>query len=315
MQLSKALCPRRLPCRPWPETEPTGLDFLRAHLQTPPPPPERAFVWQGGETAGLKRLQHYLSGPVFTYKQTRNNFLGENFSSRLSPYLALGCLSPRQVYALLREAEKQHGANESTYWLFFELLWREYFRWLLKKEKGRFFAAGGLRDMHIPWQQDEKLFTAWVEGRTGYPIVDAAMRELRATAWTSNRARQIVASVFTKNLLMDWRWGASYFETALHRLRYSQQLGKLALSGGGRDRWAGLPVVRSGAAGPSLRRPSDLYQDMAARAAEPFAHGGVLPYSASSPAGRLSRPYCRVAAQSPARQRHLVPRPTRRTYG
>ena len=205
--------PATLP--PWPETELTGLDFLKAHLQTLPPPPERAFVWQGGETAALKRLQDYLSGPVFTYKQTRNNFLGENFSSRLSPYLALGCLSPRQVYALLREAEKQHGANESTYWLFFELLWREYFRWLLKKEKGRFFAAGGLRDMHVPWQQDEKLFTAWVEGRTGYPIVDAAMRELKATAWTSNRARQIVASVFTKNLLMDWRWGASYFETAL----------------------------------------------------------------------------------------------------
>jgi len=205
--------PTALP--PWPDPLPHTVELLRERLEKLPTPPQGTFTWKGGETAALHRLDAYLAGPVFTYKQTRNSFMGDTFSSRLSPYLALGNLSPREVYARLRKAEKDHGANDSTYWLFFELLWREYFRWLLKKEQGRFFAPGGLRNMAIPWQQAPDLFQAWIEGRTGYPIVDAAMRELRATAWTSNRARQIVASFLTKNLLMDWRWGATHFELSL----------------------------------------------------------------------------------------------------
>ncbi len=205
--------PKTLPASP--EPMPDTQSWLQERLQRLPNPTDLPFQWQGGETAALKRLRAYLEGPVFSYKQTRNSFIGENFSSRLSPYLALGCLSPRQVHEELRATEKARGANESTYWLFFELLWREYFRWLLKKEEGRFFKAGGLRNLKMPWQQDETIFTAWTEGRTGYPIVDAAMRELRTTAWTSNRARQVVASVLTKNLLIDWRWGASWFELML----------------------------------------------------------------------------------------------------
>ncbi len=205
--------PLRLP--EWPEPLPPTLSILEERLNRLPAPPEGSFVWKGGERTGLTRLDAYLAGPIFTYKQTRNSFVGDTFSSRLSPYLALGCVSPREVYARLRETEKKHGANDSTYWLFFELLWREYFRWLLKKEKGKFFAFGGLRDLQIPWQENAELFEAWIEGRTGYPIVDAAMRELKATGWTSNRARQIVASVLTKNLLIDWRWGATHFELTL----------------------------------------------------------------------------------------------------
>ncbi len=199
----------------WPEPLPPTLDILKERLERPPEPPEGNFIWKGGESAALARLDAYLTGPVFTYKQTRNSFMGDTFSSRLSPYLALGCLSPREVYARLRHTEKIHGANDSTYWLFFELLWREYFRWLLKKEKGKFFSVGGLRSLQIPWQEDSRLFEAWVEGQTGYPIVDAAMRELKATGWTSNRARQIVASFLSKNLLLDWRWGATHFELTL----------------------------------------------------------------------------------------------------
>ncbi len=200
--------PSALP--PWPESVESGLDQFQARLDHLPPSP--GYRWRGGETAALAQLQAYLSGPVFTYKQTRNAFEGETFSSRLSPYLALGCLSPRTVQDELRKAEKRHGANESTYWLFFELLWREYFRWLLLKEGKHFFRAGGLRKLAMPWQQDEALFAAWCAGQTGYPIIDAAMRELQATGWTSNRARQTVASFLSKNLLLDWRWGASWFE-------------------------------------------------------------------------------------------------------
>lgn len=200
--------PSALP--PWPHPLESKLPQLEARLRQLPESP--GHRWRGGETAALTQLQAYLSGPVFTYKQTRNAFEGATFSSRLSPYLALGCLSPRTVYEELRKAERQRGANESTYWLFFELLWREYFRWLLLKEGQRFFRASGLRKLAMPWQEDKALFLAWCEGQTGYPIIDAAMRELKATGWTSNRARQIVASFLSKNLLLDWRWGASWFE-------------------------------------------------------------------------------------------------------
>lgn len=191
------------------------IEWLQARLKEMPALHPQSFPFQGGERAGQAWVVKYFEKAIFTYKETRNNFYGNTFSSHFSPWLALGCLSPRWIYARLREAEKAHKANESTYWLFFELLWREYFRWLAARWSWRFFAKGGLRDLKLPWRREEKLFYAWVEGQTGYPIVDAAMRELAATGWTSNRARQIVASFFTKNLFLDWRWGAAYFETQL----------------------------------------------------------------------------------------------------
>jgi deoxyribodipyrimidine photo-lyase len=189
--------------------------WLRHRLAKLPARPSESFPFEGGERKGQQWVQTYFQGPVFTYKQTRNSFMGQTFSSHFSPWLAAGCLSPRWVYAQLREGERAQGANESTYWLFFELLWREYFRWLIARWRGKVFAAGGLRGLNLPWRREERLFRAWVEGRTGYPIVDAAMRELAETGWTSNRARQIVASFFTKNLFLDWRWGAAYFESQL----------------------------------------------------------------------------------------------------
>lgn len=189
--------------------------WLRHRLERLPAPSPLSFPFEGGEIAGQKWVQTYFEGPVFTYQQTRNSFTGQTFSSHFSPWLALGCVSPRWVYAALRQAEKTHGASDSTYALFFELLWREYFRWLLARFGGKAFSEGGIRGYRLPWKRDERLYQSWVEGRTGYPVVDAALRELAATGWTSNRARQIVASFFTKNLFLDWRWGATYFETQL----------------------------------------------------------------------------------------------------
>jgi len=188
------------------------LEGQLAHL---PPLPQESFPFRGGEEAGQAWLAEYLAGPVLTYQQTRNAFLGRTFSSHLSPWLALGCLSPRTVYAALRQTEKRHGANDSTYAFFLELLWREYFRWLVARWGGRAFAASGIRGYRLPWRREPQLYFAWTAGRTGYPLVDAAMRELAATGWTSNRARQIVASFLTKNLFLDWRWGAAYFESQL----------------------------------------------------------------------------------------------------
>lgn len=207
--------PLSVPDLPPGATDSSTLSWLRQRLEKLPPPHSQSFPFRGGERAGQAWVEKYFQKAVFTYKETRNSFYGETFSSHFSPWLALGCLSPRWIYARLRETEKAHKANESTYWLFFELLWREYFRWLTARWDWRLFATGGLRNLRLPWRRDERLFQAWIQGKTGYPIVDAAMRELAATGWTSNRARQIVASFFTKNLFLDWRWGAAYFETQL----------------------------------------------------------------------------------------------------
>ncbi|MCS7152563.1 MAG: DASH family cryptochrome [Bacteroidia bacterium] len=212
VQVKAPLPEPSLPSQP-PNSE--TIKWIEERLAQLPPLHEKSFPFQGGEKAGQQWVKKYFTHGVFTYKETRNSFYGETFSSHFSPWLAVGCLSPRWVYAQLREAEKAVRANDSTYWLFFELLWREYFRWLGARWGRRFFAAGGLRKLNLPWRRDETLFRAWVEGQTGYPIVDAAMRELKTTGWTSNRARQIVASFFTKNLFLDWRWGAAYFETQL----------------------------------------------------------------------------------------------------
>ncbi|MCS7162452.1 MAG: DASH family cryptochrome [Bacteroidia bacterium] len=191
---------------------PSTQEWLTQRLRQLPPLRE---PFQGGERAGQRWVETYFQEAVFTYKQTRNAFQGKTFSSHFSPWLAVGCLSPRWVYQRLREAERRRGANDSTYWLFFELLWREYFRWLSARWGRKFFAASGLRGLKLPWQKDPERFLAWRDGKTGYPIVDAAMRELKTTGWMSNRARQIVASFFTKNLFLDWRWGAAYFEAQL----------------------------------------------------------------------------------------------------
>ncbi|CAM3884422.1 DASH family cryptochrome [Alkalicoccus chagannorensis] len=171
----------------------------------------------GGEQEGVRRLEEYLfrTGHVFSYKQRRNGMLEFDDSSKLSSWLASGCLSPRRVYEQLQELEEQEGANDSTYWLYFELLWRDYFHFLLKKEGARLFRRDGLQQLPVAWKQDSALFDAWCDGRTGYPLIDASMRQLKKVGYMSNRARQNTASFLTKNLGIDWRWGAAWFESHL----------------------------------------------------------------------------------------------------
>ena len=173
--------------------------------------------FKGGETEGLKRLEYYTFGQdlVRTYKKTRNGMLRDDDSTKLSPYLAVGSLSPRTVYERVRAYEKARTKNDSTYWVIFELLWRDFFTFMHLKHGNRFFHAYGMRGRHVPWSSDQTLFNAWKNGETGYPLVDAAMNELRTTGFMSNRARQNVASFLTKNLGIDWRMGAEWFESLL----------------------------------------------------------------------------------------------------
>ena len=111
--------------------------------------------------------------------------------------------------------EREMGANESTYWLRFELLWREYFRWYSRAHGKKLFLAGGTSGKKIELNFDKVIFESWCRGETGCDIVDAGMRELNATGWVSNRARQLLASHLIYELNIDWRYGAAYFESQL----------------------------------------------------------------------------------------------------
>lgn len=178
---------------------------------------ERGMSFQGGESAGLERLDEYLwaGDHLRRYKETRNGMLGEDYSSKFSPWLALGCLSPRRIYREVRKYEKDRVKNESTYWLVFELFWRDYFHYVARQQGEKLFYRGGLQRLRLPWSRDRRMFEAWAEGRTGYDLVDACMVELRETGFLSNRGRQVAASFLTKGLNIDWRMGAEWFESLL----------------------------------------------------------------------------------------------------
>ncbi len=180
-----------------------------------PRPQSSHFV--GGESRALARLKHYLwtADRLRVYKETRNGMLNLDDSSKFSPWLACGSLSPRKIYAEVRRYEQERVANDSTYWLIFELLWRDYFQFWMRRHGAQTFRRAGVHRFDLPWVQDADLFRAWQSGQTGYPIVDANMRELAATGYLSNRGRQIVASFLTKNLGLDWRMGAEWFESQL----------------------------------------------------------------------------------------------------
>lgn len=205
--------PEQLP--PCPVEDPGALPDL-AELGCAPLPRDArtAFPFRGGEQAALQHVARYLWGTqqVLTYKETRNQLLGADYSSKLSPWLALGCLSPRWVYHELQRFERQVAANDSTYWLYFELLWRDYFRFVALKAGDRLFSLRGLGQRTPRCQADRAAFERWCQGSTPEPFVNANMNELRHTGFMSNRGRQNVASYLCHDLGLDWRWGAAWFE-------------------------------------------------------------------------------------------------------
>lgn len=187
-------------------------------------PNTTAHPMQGGETEALARLDHYLTGgtdaPAAHYKETRNQMLGADFSTKFSSFLSLGTISPRLIHHRLTEFEEQYGlkGNVNTYWIRFELLWRDYFKFVALKFGSHLFRKRGLKQkpIHDDWKGvSSKEFQRWKAGTTGVGIVDAAMRELNLTGYMSNRTRQIVASFLTKDLYVDWRIGAEWFEEKL----------------------------------------------------------------------------------------------------
>ena len=195
--------------------------------------------FKGGETEALSRLTHYFYDTqlLSTYKETRNGMVGADYSSKFSPWLALGCISPRYIYAQVQRYEAQFGANDSTYWLVFELLWRDYFRFMFKKHKTKYFLYEGIKtDKVLSKSLNEKLLSQWINGTTPSDFVNANMIELKQTGFMSNRGRQNVASYFCNELQQDWRIGAAYFEQQLIDYDVSSNWGNWAyLSGVGND--------------------------------------------------------------------------------
>ena len=189
-----------------------GLGFSSFETAT-----HAAFPFPGGTSSALNRITDYFwkSERLSFYKQTRNGLLGTDYSSKFSPWLANGSLSARMIYWEVNRYEKEIKKNESTYWLIFELIWRDYFKYISLKHGNAIFHLGGILDKKYTWDSNLEIFLKWTEGKTTEPFVNANMIELKKTGFMSNRGRQNVASYFAKNMLMDWRIGAAFFEHQL----------------------------------------------------------------------------------------------------
>ena len=203
--IHRAPQPRGEPCA-WPSLVASGLTK-----------PWDNPHWPVGEEEAERRLHLFLEQGVLDYPESRD-FPAIPGTSCLSPYLALGIISPRQCLAALQQRlgyRPQSKAQPGYVWLS-ELIWREFYRHLLVRVPS---LAMNLpfkpETAALPWSWDPVAFATWCEGRTGFPIVDAAMRCLNGTGWMHNRLRMIVASFLTKDLHIHWRLGEDYFMSRL----------------------------------------------------------------------------------------------------
>lgn len=241
-----------IPAQPAPFAIPESLPELITILQAPvlaapclpgsdipyPHPAKSAHPFTGGETSALQRLQHLLeSGSITSYKATRNGLLGVDFSTKLAGFLSQGSISARYIHHVLLTFENGEtgsstttarqgpgfgeGESQGSGWLRFELLWRDYFALCAAKHGSALFSVHGYRQSPsstIKWRSgadDTTALARFLRGTTGTGMVDASQRELLHTGWTSNRARQNVASYLAKRLQLDWRLGAEWYEYLL----------------------------------------------------------------------------------------------------
>jgi deoxyribodipyrimidine photo-lyase len=162
-----------------------------------------ADAMPGGEAAGRQALLRFLAGPVDDYEDGRNLLTGRSVS-RLSPYLHFGCVSPREI-------EDRLGAGAGAQAYRRQVCWRDFYAHVLGHFPANATSEFQQRYRGMRWSAAEKRFTAWCEGLTGFPAVDAGMRQLRREGWIHNRARLVVGSFLTKDLGVDWRWGERWF--------------------------------------------------------------------------------------------------------
>lgn len=196
----------------------------------------------GGASHAQAHLKQYLERRLAdSYKETRNQLIGMDYSSKFSAWLSLGCISARDIAAQLNDYENSYGANDGTYWLWFELLWRDYFRFIHFKYGQKLYRASGLTGVPVKPSYASS-FEQWRTGNTGAVLVDAGMRELHQSGYLSNRIRQIVASYWIYDMKGDWRAGAAWFESQLIDYDvYSNQGNWLYIAGRGTDPRGGRP--------------------------------------------------------------------------
>jgi len=214
-----------------PTLQDLGFEDYKTH-------PNSAFPLKGGETQALKHLNSYFfeTKKLGFYKKTRNGLIGKDFSSKFSPWLANGSLSAKTIFWKVKEFEALHFKNQSTYWLIFELIWRDYFKYVSMKNGNNIFKIGGILNKNYQWHTSQKDIQNWISGQTEEPFVNANMLELQKTGWMSNRGRQNVASYFAKTQKLDWRIGAAYFESMLIDYDVHSNYGNwLYVSGVGND--------------------------------------------------------------------------------
>ena len=182
----------------------------------PSTPGSIAHGRRSGEQAARQHWQAYLDrGLPHRYFETRNQLSGPDFSSQLSLDLAWGTLSVRRAAQMLDAFEASDGRTKSSYWLWFEWMWREHFRWISHAYGRQIFAARGLSESAPKPTATVNDWQRWTGGTTGHAFIDAGMHELATTGFLSNRMRQIVASYWLNDLGGDWRAGAAWFESQL----------------------------------------------------------------------------------------------------
>ncbi len=160
-------------------------------------------VLKGGETAGRKRLHDFVGGDIERYHQGNNDMAADD-TSRLSSYLHFGCISALEAETMLPDTAGARAWNR-------QLCWRDFYHYTLFHNPDNAVREYQERYRNLKWGEDKTQLDAWKEGRTGYPVVDAAMRQLRDEGWMHNRARLIVGSFLTKDLWLDWRLGETHF--------------------------------------------------------------------------------------------------------
>ena len=176
-----------------------------------------AFPFKGGESSAMERVQYYFweTKKLAYYKKTRNGLIGLDYSSKLSAWLANGSISAKTIYWEVQRFEKEEIKNQDTYWLVFELIWRDFFKYISLKHGNAIFLKGGILEKNYEWEYSKTKMQKWINGTTQEPFVNANMKELDTTGWMSNRGRQNVASFWSKEWQQDWRYGAAYFESML----------------------------------------------------------------------------------------------------
>lgn len=189
---------------------------VQSQLQPLPPCPAArrdSNAWPVGEKAAQQRLQHYVVHHLSAYADQRD-FPATDSTSRLSPYWELGILGPQAAARQLQQLSPEFPfglERGADVWLT-ELAWREFYQHLMAHIPRLSYGKAFLQHTDaFPWRNDPQLFQRWCDGKTGFPIVDAGMRQLAAEGWMHNRVRMIVANFLVKDLHIDWRWGERFF--------------------------------------------------------------------------------------------------------